>query len=475
MIVCGDIIKGAPAYADFDSSILEIKQQYNMANDFLNQLCEKIFDGDKNRIVIIPGNHDISWPHSRKSMEKIDKRDKEFKDLSQTPERGIRWSWDDYSFYKIKDLGDYNQRFLLFSEFYSTFYNNARKYSLKPDEQYDIFEFLEYKLLIVGFNSCYFNDHIENVGKINPDCMANCHSLINNEKYGDWLKIAVWHHGIHSFPKKSDFMDEGTVHFLIDKGFQLGLHGHQHKSDIYDIRFNADQKVKMAILGSGTLCASPQDIPAGETRQYNIIEIDGSFDSLRLHIRKTVEQTDGLPIFMPENIRQNNGERYWDIPLKTSKLSTGKINIVEKAKEFSFIQKIVRMIRSKTMKANTRKELKMFDTSDFSKELEEIDSLVAKKEYGRALIKLDPLPLKHPFTRRLKIECFAQLKMDDECIKLIKTPSNIMEFTYITEALWRQKKFSDLRILLDKVSDNHAFVRSEQFNRMDNKLKDKGF
>lgn len=71
LVVCGDIIRGSESYVNFDSSILEIKQQYKDANDFLNKLCNRLFDGDKNKIVIIPGNHDVSWPQSQKSMEKL--------------------------------------------------------------------------------------------------------------------------------------------------------------------------------------------------------------------------------------------------------------------------------------------------------------------------------------------------------------------------------------------------------------------
>lgn len=206
LVVCGDVIRGSGSSVDFELSTQEIKQQYNKANDFLTQLCNELFNGDKQRIVMVPGNHDVSWPHSQKSMEKLENFDSNFIDLCKTPTSNIRWSWKGHSYYKISDDDFYNQRFHPFSEFYKKFYNNQRKYSLKPEEQYDVFEFPEYKMLFVGFNSCFRNDHLNNIGMIHSECMVNCHSSINQEKYNDWLKIAVWHHGVHGFPTRSDFM-----------------------------------------------------------------------------------------------------------------------------------------------------------------------------------------------------------------------------------------------------------------------------
>lgn len=444
LVVCGDIIRGSESYVNFDSSILEIKQQYKDANDFLNKLCNKLFDGDKKKIVIIPGNHDVSWPQSQKSMEKLEKRDTNLAHICRAPENGIRWNWNDHSYYKIENNVLYNQRFLPFSEFYSTFYGDQRKYSLKPEEQYEVFEFPEYKMLLVGFNSCYLNDHLNNIGMIHPECMANCHNSIHEEKYNNWLKIAVWHHGVHGFPTKSDFMDDRIVQFLIDKGFQVGLHGHQHKSDIFEVKFSADRTIAMQIFGCGTLCAAQQDIPLGETRQYSLIELDSSFTDLKFHIRKAVEQPQGLPIWMPGNIRQNNDKSCMNINIPI------------------------------TINKDKGNKQEMQSKIDLLKELAEAENLIAKKDYPEALRKLKLLDKENPFVRRLSIECLFQLEMDDECIRIIKEPDTITEFSYLAEALWRKKNISDLRRLLDESIHNPEIAKSETFKRMNSKLKYRG-
>jgi hypothetical protein len=54
LIVCGDIVQGS------ESSEKEVESQYEEAMDLLELLCEKVFDGDRSRVVIVPGNHDVA-------------------------------------------------------------------------------------------------------------------------------------------------------------------------------------------------------------------------------------------------------------------------------------------------------------------------------------------------------------------------------------------------------------------------------
>jgi len=205
LIVCGDLIRGST------TSLEDIEKQYQEAEAFLDILCNELFNGDRSRVVIVPGNHDISWPNSMESMKKLQSTDQSLVKMLVEPKNKVRWNWADLSFYSIVNLERYNQRLHLFSKFYESFYKNARKYPLSPDDQFDIFEFESEKLLFVGFNSCFYNDHLNRVGMINPQCITNCHNPIRNNKYEKWIKIAVWHHGIHGLPMQNDFMSEHVV------------------------------------------------------------------------------------------------------------------------------------------------------------------------------------------------------------------------------------------------------------------------
>jgi hypothetical protein len=395
---------------------------------------------------LIPGNHDVSWPHSIRSMEKLNSIEQNYKDLWKNPQNNIRWSWKDLSFYKISNEGVYNERFAPFSRFYSDFYENQRKYSLNPKEQFDIFEFPEYNIIFFGLNSCYCNDHLNDFGLINQDCMVSCHEIITKEKkYEDWLKIAVWHHGTYGAPSRSDYLDQGTIQFLIDKGFHIGLHGHQHTSEIVDMKFIIDQSLQMPLLGCGTLCASYHDIPLGETRQYNIIELNRYHSHLTLHIRKAHDPAPGLSIWMPESIKQNNGEKFMTIPF-------GKINIIysdEKDREY------------------------MVNKPVPSRELSEVDNLLTNKNYKQALAKLKLLDNKNPIVQRLLLECLSNLELDDELIEFIKEPKDVREFTYLTDALWRKGDVSYIKRILNISQKNEEITTSESYSRMSKKIKDR--
>ena len=177
-----------------NKSIKEIEEQYQRAKEFLERLCTELFEGNKERVIIVPGNHDVAWLTSSESMVKIQSENAGIQRILTEPKNGKRWNWNDLSLYEIKDFELYNRRFLPFAKFYESFYGGKRKYSLNPDEQFDIYEYDNEKLLFVGFNSCFLNDHLNAMGVINPNCISNCFSKINKSKYKGWVKIAVWHH-----------------------------------------------------------------------------------------------------------------------------------------------------------------------------------------------------------------------------------------------------------------------------------------
>ena len=61
-----------------------------------------------------------------------------------------------------------------------------------------------------------------------------------------------------------DYMNVAQVHEMIGHGFQLGLHGHQHKSSTMTTVAHLDRVRTMAIVSAGSLCASdPGVCPEG--------------------------------------------------------------------------------------------------------------------------------------------------------------------------------------------------------------------
>lgn len=147
IIVSGDVIHGVrPDAPDADK---RLRDQYAEALDFLNRLTWRLLDGDKRRVVVVPGNHDVSAYHFFKSLQRIDiapDRKKELVGQLFSRNSTLRWSWSDFELYKIVNGDVYVQRLAAFSKFYKDFYAGARTYPLEPSSQFDIFDIPEFNL-----------------------------------------------------------------------------------------------------------------------------------------------------------------------------------------------------------------------------------------------------------------------------------------------------------------------------------------
>ena len=111
IVVSGDIIQGSKE-EDASKAQEEIRSQYEVAGKFLAGLCDLFFGGDRSRMIIVPGNHDVSQYVTHGCMSKIDTDDyKPFVDSLWNDDSNIRWSWKDLSFYQISDANGYKHRF----------------------------------------------------------------------------------------------------------------------------------------------------------------------------------------------------------------------------------------------------------------------------------------------------------------------------------------------------------------------------
>ncbi len=321
IVASGDIIRGSTKQTGSDE---EIKQQYSEAIDFLNELTMNFLGGDKSKIVIIPGNHDIDWKYSKASMEKIDNArivDEKDNLKSEILKEALnqnsltRWSWRDRSFYSITNPNAYNQRLEAFANFYSAFYEGKRTYGVDPTNQYDIFDFPEFSLTIVGYNSCFSNDHLRLAGDINPECIAKVNLRLREFHKRGRLILATWHHNTKGLPYDSNYMDSSRLKNFIDTGISIGFHGHQHKTELIHEFSNVVEQRKIIVFSAGTLCGGPNELPVGNNRQYNLIEIESINEKanlqVTLHIREKTESSPfDNPIWTAGRIDSKNVSHY---------------------------------------------------------------------------------------------------------------------------------------------------------------------
>jgi len=100
-VVCGDLVFGIKPQTGND--IDDIKRQYQQAEEFLVRLADEFFDGNRENVIILPGNHDICYATVMGNADRIDipSQDSKKKELVQELfDRGsnLRWSWDNLVF-----------------------------------------------------------------------------------------------------------------------------------------------------------------------------------------------------------------------------------------------------------------------------------------------------------------------------------------------------------------------------------------
>ena len=309
LIVSGDLVAGAGL--DEEDPDATIYNQYDEVEEFLGTLTNLLFDGDRSKIIICPGNHDIDWNQARRSMDRVPDQEipKDVRLALAAPNSTLRWNWQDLSLYRITDLQVYRQRMDKYWDFIERFYSGANilRMPSRSDEPL-LVELFGRRVLVAGFNSCETIDCFSRRPEIKPGTVEQ---LIREIEY-DWeydLSIAVWHHNTMGPPTADDYMHYNQVYRLIECGFSLGLHGHQHRHDIFLHSLGIPELGNMAIIGAGSLAAGKHELPRGTNRQYNMIELSDDLWGARLHLREVEVGTS----FGPRRLNAFGGNSYSDI------------------------------------------------------------------------------------------------------------------------------------------------------------------
>jgi calcineurin-like phosphoesterase family protein len=408
IIVSGDVIQGVPpGTADAPAKLAE---QYREALDFLGHLTDKVLAGNRKRMVIVPGNHDVSACHFMDSIHRVDiahGRKKEIAFQLFSSDSPLRWSWTEFELFEIIDHAKYSDRLAAFASFYQEFYAGTRTYSLDPAKQFDIFDFPEFDLAIAGFSSCYNNDIFNRQGGIHPGCIAEAGIRLRHPQFHDRLRIAVWHHNTEGSPMLFDYMDPGVLQNLIDNGFSLGFHGHQHKPQFLDTRFRYGAERRITVISAGTLCGSAS---YRFGRAYNIIELDVSTLTGRLHLREMQNDDLQRPIW---------GRR---------SLPAASTNFLD----FKYDAPPEPAARA----------------SDSTLALLQAQNLYDNGKYREAADALDSLAISDELARRLLLDCLVRLRDVPKIAERFDPPVSATEAIYLMDALWDNGQRDRLRSLL---------------------------
>jgi 3',5'-cyclic AMP phosphodiesterase CpdA len=288
VIVSGDLVSVAsPA-------------EFGQATGLLKQLKDSLPEIRTNeQIIIAPGNHEVNWDLARISYSVL----KDIDTRAGDPLKAYVLTNEE----TIPELRNF--RFAPFAEFYEGFYEGARRYSLRPRSQFDIFPIVGQSVVIATFNSAIHDDFVDSelgVGKTTPippeidNNALRAAALEIDERFGrDCLRIAVFHHPLISQnpPISDDNPDYDhpelerlraftakTWKQLSAAGFRLCLTGHLHHLN-GEVLHQVGTDLRITALSAGSLATATKWRPA---------DVGPGFSAIRLRrddAKWTAEQT----------------------------------------------------------------------------------------------------------------------------------------------------------------------------------------
>jgi hypothetical protein len=314
IVVSGDVVQGVPLTAPNGQASL--RAQYEEADAFLSDLATELLEGDRSRVIIVPGNHDIDWQLAKKAMQLVEVGDLPKNVLSalQEPDSQFRFSWATREVFRIVDPALYAKRFDAFWKFFKSFYSEVGGLlRVEPESDANLYSLHDGRIGVAAFNSCHGNDCFAFHGAIPARVISQTH--LDMRKLGPFeLSVAVWHHNLEGPPYRTDYMDIEIVRAMIGRGFRMGMYGHQHRAQVSAQSLRLAESETMAILGTGALCAGGAELPSGTNRQYSIIEINDDLRSARVHVRQIMDSDMFGPTLLPAFGGRGSMDVTWDRP-----------------------------------------------------------------------------------------------------------------------------------------------------------------
>lgn len=254
-------------------------EEYKVAFDLVDGLVKR-FGLDASRVVIVPGNHDLNWDLSADAYAYVPKH----KLPDSLTDEYI--SASDVGALR-RDVDLYKQRFAHFNaHFYRKVYT-GQKYPLDYAEQGILHSRPDDQLLFLALNSCWEVDHhYRDRACINMDALSRALDQLQDSKYDDWLKIAVWHHPVTG----REMMNDEFLQLLAVHSFQICMHGHVHEA--IEGFHKYDEKRGLHIVGAGTFGAPTREQVPGIPLQYNLLVLDPETRTITVETRKK-EKPDG--------------------------------------------------------------------------------------------------------------------------------------------------------------------------------------
>ena len=388
----------------------DVERQYAEANEFLIQLAEEFVDSDRYRVVIVPGNHDVHWARARNAMEPLDACPDDINYTRFDSRAEARWDWEEQRAYRVVDHDLYTSRFEHFRRFQKDFYSGLNPNPVQRDgSDLVYFEYPNLGLVVVGFASWHGNDCFCHVGEIDSESIALSRQLLAASQAP--TAVAVWHHSIVGGPRAHDYMDQRVVHRLIDFGFSVGLHGHRHYPGAVPFELRLPNLTSMAAVCAGSLAVGDRELPMGERRQFNIVDIDPEKESITVHVRAMSPEG----VFTKSHRDDFGGETFIELCLPHSSARPKGPSVAQVVDD-----------------AMTASHLKQY-------------------EEALHLVKGLP-PSQAPEIRLIKVMALEGLNRMDELVALLDPPESVDEAVRVIALLLNADRYDEAQALLERAA-----------------------
>jgi tetratricopeptide (TPR) repeat protein len=241
-------------------------EEFDRVKAFLEEVCDGI-GISRERVVLVPGNHDVDWLGSKQDM---------------------------------------SRRFDNYIGFLDSFYGQELFRRLYPRLQWDLkvnskrtpaFELVSIvrcdPLIIIGMNSCVYETDQDHYGFVGGRQLEVVDELLAPHRDSASIRVAVFHHHLHPYPEPieerasgaplldmSTVRDAGLVERNLERlGFDIVLHGHKHKSQVREtrIRNRNERGVRrippLIVCGAGSIGVDSRELEHNQSNQYAVLEL----------------------------------------------------------------------------------------------------------------------------------------------------------------------------------------------------------
>lgn len=231
-----------------------LKQEYDDVYGFCVGLQEHLSLG-RDRILVIPGNHDINRKLCESYFAKCEGRAKK-------PVEPYWPKWEPYV------------------EFFRKLYKGVERYKFEKAAPYTWFELPELKLVVAGMNSTLRESHKDRAHN-DPDSLFGHYGYVGEaqldwfnrrleeaEKKG-WLRIGLVHHNALRGATDDDenLRDAQLLKERIGSKLNLLLHGHTHNDSLEWLAH------KLPVISTGSAAVKGEQRPEEVPNQYQIIQV----------------------------------------------------------------------------------------------------------------------------------------------------------------------------------------------------------